>query len=64
MEDTRYYIQGIIGKLFHSGRFWKWMYYGIVQGLFVYIIGYYTNDQFLEDTGYIQDLWSCGMYPF
>ena len=37
MEDSRYYTQGIINKLFHNKRFWKWVFYGILQALFVFI---------------------------
>jgi phospholipid-transporting ATPase len=37
VSDYRYYTQGIIGKLFHSLRFWKWIVYGILQALVIFI---------------------------
>ena len=55
MEDSRYYTQGIINKLFHNKRFWKWVFYGILQALFVFIYSFptceYINDGYLHDLG-------------
>jgi len=62
MNDQRYYVQGMIGKLFHTNRFWKWNIYGIIQGFFVFIVGFYCNNSSIEETGYTQELWSCGKY--
>ena len=55
MEDSRYYTQGIINKLFHNKRFWKWVFYGILQAFFVFIYSFpsceYINDGHLHDLG-------------
>ena len=55
MEDSRYYTQGIINKLFHNKRFWKWVFYGILQAFFVFIYSFptcdYINNGFLHDLG-------------
>jgi phospholipid-transporting ATPase len=37
VRNGRYYTQGIINKLFHNKRFWKWVLYGIIQALFIFI---------------------------
>ena len=57
-QNPQYYIQGIAGKLFHSIRFWKWVFYGILQGFFLFQLGYYTFT--FESSGRQQDLWSIG----
>ena len=53
VKDSRYYTQGIINKLFHHKRFWKWVFYGVIQALFVYIYSFntciYINDGHLHD---------------
>ena len=55
VSNSRYYTQGIINKLFHNKRFWKWVIYGIIQAFFVYIYSFYTclsiNDGYLHDLG-------------
>ncbi len=55
VKDSRYYTQGIINKLFHHKRFWKWVFYGVIQALFVYIYSFntciYINDGHLHDLG-------------
>jgi len=55
VNNSRYYTQGIINKLFHNKRFWKWVIYGIIQAFFVYIYSFYTclsiNDGYLHDLG-------------
>lgn len=60
MKDTRYYVQGIVGKLFHSARFWKWVLQGIVQGVFVYLFCFIGNRGPINSTGHQQDLFSTG----
>lgn len=64
MKDTRYYVQGIVGKLFHSIRFWKWVLYGFVQAVFVYLLSYNANNSAFNSEGFRQDLWSCGSIAF
>ncbi len=59
--DSRYYIQGIIGKLFHSTRFWKWVGYGMIQGYLIFLFSFYSNNSIVDLSGMFQDLWSCGM---
>ena len=34
VNDSRYYTQGIINKLFHNKNLWKWVLYGIIRALF------------------------------
>ena len=57
--DPRYYIQGIVNKLFHSTRFWKWVIYGMIQGYIIYLISFYCNNT-NDSGGYLQDLFSTG----
>ena len=57
--DPRYYIQGIVNKLFHSIRFWKWIIYGMIQGLIIFLISFYCNNS-NDSNGYQQDLFSIG----
>lgn len=56
MRDHRYYTQGIVNKLFHTHRFWKWIIYGVLQGLLLYV--YCFNSAMLTQTGNYLDL-SC-----
>lgn len=58
-KNPKYYTQGIVGKLFHSIRFWKWVFSGIFQAFIVYLLGYYCLDAPRHD-GKINDLWSIG----
>jgi phospholipid-transporting ATPase len=60
MIDTQYYVQGIVGKLFHSYRFWKWVFYGIIQAFFVYFFSFHMNSSATNTDGMNQDLWSNG----
>jgi hypothetical protein len=64
MKDTRYYVQGIIGKLFHSIRFWKWVFYGFMQAVFIYLLSYNANSSAIEQSGFHQDLWSNGSIAY
>ena len=45
MNNPRYYSQGIYGKLFGYKRFWKWIFYGFIQAIFLY---YFTFKMILE----------------
>jgi magnesium-transporting ATPase (P-type) len=58
-QEPKYYTQGIVGKLFHSGRFWKWVFYGILQGFVLFLFGYYAMNS-PDYRGRTQDLWSVG----
>ena len=62
MEDSRYYTQGIINKLFHNKRFWKWVFYGILQALFVFIYSFPTCEYI--NNGYLHDLGSQGSIAY
>ena len=58
ISDSRFYTQGIINKLFHSKRFWKWIIYGIIQALFVFVYSFMTC-KYIYD-GHMHDLGSQG----
>ena len=60
--NSRYYTQGIINKLFHNKRFWKWVFYGIIQGFFVYIYSFHTCDYVYD--GYLHDITSKGSIAY
>ena len=62
MEDSRYYTQGIINKLFHNKRFWKWVFYGILQALFVFIYSFPTCEYI--SNGHLHDLGSQGSIAY
>lgn len=53
------YFQGIIDKLFHTARFWKWVFQGALQGFIIFAIFYLSFTTF-ETSGLNQDLWSIG----
>ena len=63
MIDNRYYTQGIIGKLFHPFRFWKWVFYGILQAIFVFIYSFYGDITPMKN-GFLQDLPSSGSIAY
>jgi len=62
MDDSRYYTQGIINKLFHNKRFWKWVFYGILQALFVFIYSFPTCEYI--SNGHLHDLGSQGSIAY
>ena len=62
MEDSRYYTQGIINKLFHNKRFWKWVFYGILQAFLVFIYSFPTCEYIYN--GYLHDLGSQGSIAY
>jgi phospholipid-transporting ATPase len=64
MRDTRYYMQGIVGKLFHSLRFWKWVFYGMMQGVLIYLFSYNANRGPINSGGMGQDLFSAGSIAY
>jgi phospholipid-transporting ATPase len=57
--DSRYYIQGVVNKLFHTVRFWKWVIYGLLQASILFVFAYYCNNS-IDQQGYHQDLFSVG----
>ena len=59
VSDYRYYTQGIIGKLFHSLRFWKWIVYGILQALVIFIYSF-LGCYLIDKSGMNQSLESVG----
>jgi phospholipid-transporting ATPase len=59
LNSDKHYLQGIIGKLFHAKRFWKWVLMGFFQGLIIvifHVFSFTTNNS----NGYSQNLWSFG----
>ena len=64
MKDRRYYTQGIVGKLFHSSRFWKWIIYGILQASFIYIFSFYANESNGNRSGNVNDLDASGSIAY
>jgi len=62
MIDTQYYVQGMIGKLFHSIRFWKWVSYGMIQAVCVYLFSFVANSSATNMDGKHQDIFSNGNY--
>ena len=64
MNDNRYYMQGIIGKLFHSFRFWKWICYGILQASFIYVFSFYANQSCGNRSGNVEDLDASGSIAY
>jgi len=63
-KHTDFYKQGMKNKLFHTTRFWKWVIYGMLQGLIIAILCYYSNSSPLNNTGRIPDLWSIGSIAY
>jgi len=64
INDKNFYIQGIANKLFHTKRFWKWVLYGMIEGLLIFIICFYCNSSATNRNGENQDLWSIGKFFF
>jgi phospholipid-transporting ATPase len=58
-RKPEYYHQGVVNKLFHSARFWKWMLYGILQAYLVYYIIFNCNNTF-DPEGNQNDLFTIG----
>ena len=56
-----YYVKGMMGKSFHSKRFWKWVIYGVLQGAIICYISYFGNQSGVNSSGKINDLWSIGI---
>ena len=56
MNNPKYYSQGIYGKLFGYKRFWKWIFYGFVQAIFLYYFSFKMVLETYNLRGDIQDL--------
>ena len=56
MNNPEYYSQGIYGKLFGYKRFWKWIFYGFVQAIFLYYFSFKMVLETYNLRGDIQDL--------
>jgi len=57
--SDKHYTQGLIGKLFHSTRFWKWVLTGALQGLILFVF-YFFSFNGIDSDGKSQNLWSIG----
>jgi phospholipid-transporting ATPase len=62
-KKETFYFQGMIDKLFHTTRFWKWVIQGAFQGFVVFIVFYFSFSS-CEESGLNQDLWSIGSMVF
>lgn len=62
-EKETFYFQGLIDKLFHTARFWKWVIHGAIQGFAIFVVFYFSFSTF-EESGLNQDLWSIGSMVF
>ena len=63
MSNSKYYIQGMISKLFHFNRFWKWILYGVIQGYFIFAFSFFaftTSNSY----GNILDMWALGTMAY
>jgi phospholipid-transporting ATPase len=60
-KNPVYYIQGIKGKSFSTGRFWKWVLVGAVQGTAVLIFMTRIDSTMLM-SGMIKDINNLGNY--
>lgn len=58
MAKPVYYVQGMVSKLFHFKRFWKWMFCGIIDALFAFIIGFFSLSS--SNNGKNLDMWGIG----
>lgn len=58
-SSDKHYTQGLVGKLFHSNRFWKWVLTGGLQGLILFSFYFFSFNGINED-GKLQNLWSLG----
>lgn len=58
MSKPIYYVQGMISKLFHFKRFWKWMFCGIIDALFAFVIGFFSLSS--SNNGKNIDMWGIG----
>lgn len=58
MNESAYYKQGMVNKLFRSNRFWVHNIYGFVEAFIVYIL--FFNVNYNQNDGLNQDLWSIG----
>ena len=50
----------MINKLFHTKRFWKWMFFGLLQGFIILMVGMRGLQYPIPKNGLQNDLWSTG----
>lgn len=62
LSNEKLYSAGLVGKLFHSKRFWKWVIFGAIQAYFVYYICYKSTSIIANNEGLITDLFSQGIF--
>ena len=58
-NEPRYYIQGIKGRKFNHGRFWKWIFYAIAQGIILLYMFVEINKSF-NSSGKTMDIVKIG----
>ena len=56
MNNPKHYTQGIVGKLFGKKRFWKWILYGLIQALILYVYLFRLITMAYNTLGDTQDL--------
>ena len=61
-KENKYYIQGMNNKLFHTGRFWKWILYGSFQSVMMFVFSFYANSSATNKEGYLLDLIGQGIF--
>lgn len=63
-SNPKYYTQGILGRLFKSTRFWKWIFYGTIQAVIVYIYSFHLVESPHNTRGDLQDLSLSGSIAY
>ena len=56
MNNPKYYTQGIVGKLFGKKRFWKWILYGLIHAIILYVYLFRLITMAYNTLGDTQDL--------
>ena len=64
IKGKQYFINGMLSKSFHSNRFWKWVVYGMIQGMIICYFCYYANENAINREGCQNDIFSVGNYIF
>ena len=63
VNNPKYYIQGIYGKLFHYKRFWKWVLSGMYQGFLLFYFSFNILNS-VDRSGKNFDFWGTGMMVY
>ena len=63
LKNNKYYIQGIYGKLFHTKRFWKWVFNGIFEALIIFLIALFSFSN-IDSYGLNYDYWVLGEFIY